>query len=520
MARHKTLLASIKWSYDLCSEPEQRLWARLSVFPSTFAVSAAESVCTGVDISVDDVVDVLTELVEKSILSRDDGGGSEARYRMLGAIREFGYERLLDSGGVGAARERLVAWCSRLTADYHESWFGPGQREWLFRLRAEHQNVATALRFALEDGHPDHAMRIVSDLYSHWTAVGLISEGRHWLRRGVDESEPGTECRATALRWLAYFCFYLGDRGDVPQLLADARAELGPEPDPADLAHLFLVEGLTKLAETDAHMAQEPLAESLRLFEMCDDVAGRAHVLLSYGFTQWLCGELASAQVLLEQCLVLTGQHAERTFHSSALLHLGMVLWDAGEPEAAEAMVLEGLELKVHDEEYVSQAVCLEALAWFSVADNPRRAATLAGCATTAWQRSGTSIVSVDALRRLRDESLEKLQHSLTESEFSRALAAGAKLSSAQALAFAKGSPDTATSDEDLDEIIRPLTRREWQVARQVAHGLANRQIASRLAISQRTVDAHVAHILQKLAFGSRAQVAAWVTDRLRLIRD
>lgn len=126
-------------------------------------------------------------------------------------------------------------------------------------------------------------------------------------------------------------------------------------------------------------------------------------------------------QVLLEQCLVLTGQHAERTFHSSALLHLGMVLWDAGEPEAAEAMVLEGLELKVHDEEYVSQAVCLEALAWFSVADNPRRAATLAGCATTAWQRSGTSIVSVDALRRLRDESLEKLQHSLTESEFSRA---------------------------------------------------------------------------------------------------
>nr|BFE55595.1 LuxR family transcriptional regulator [Dactylosporangium thailandense] len=519
-ARHQTLLASIKWSYDLCSEAEQRLWARLSVFPSSFVVSAVESVCAGGDIPVDDVIDLLTELVEKSVLSRDDDGDREARYRMLGAIREFGHERLLDSGDADAARDRLVAWCSRLAADYRRSWFGPGQREWLLRLRAEHQNVATALRFALDGRSAELAMRIASDLYSHWTAVGLSSEGRHWLRRGVEESEPGTPGRATALCWLAYFCFYLGDRDDVPRLLCEARAEVGPEPAPADLAHLLLVEGLIQLGETDAHLAQGPLSEALRLIDSCDDLLGRAHVLLSYGFTQWLCGELASAQALLEECLLLTGQHAERTFHSSALLHLGMVLWDAGEPESAEAMVLEGFVLKVQDEEHVSQAVCLEMLARFSVADDPRRAAKLAGCAQTAWRRSGASIASVDALRRLRDETLDNLHDRLSEGDVSRAMAAGAKLSSAQALAFAQGSSETATTEEDLDEVIRPLTRREWQVARQVAHGLGNRQIAGRLAISPRTVDAHMAHILQKLAFGSRAQVAAWVTDRLRLIQD
>jgi DNA-binding NarL/FixJ family response regulator len=120
----------------------------------------------------------------------------------------------------------------------------------------------------------------------------------------------------------------------------------------------------------------------------------------------------------------------------------------------------------------------------------------------------------------LRDDSLAKLHDRLSESEINRAAEEGARMSAVKALAFANGSSKESKTDKDFDEAIGPLTRREWQVARQVAHGLGNRQIAGRLAISPRTVDAHVAHILQKLAFGSRAQVAAWVTDRLRSIEE
>jgi non-specific serine/threonine protein kinase len=194
-----------------------------------------------------------------------------------------------------------------------------------------------------------------------------------------------------------------------------------------------------------------------------------------------------------------------------------MVLWEAGERETAEAMLLDGLRIKIEDEEYVSQAVCLEALARFSATDEPSRAATLAGCAETAWGRSGASITSVDALRKWRDVSEEVLHGRLSDDELARAKATGIVMTSTQALAFAVRASTEITQASFTEVDYRPLTGREWQVAQQVAQGLANRQIAGRLAISTRTVDAHVAHILQKLAFGNRAQVAAWVTERLPL---
>lgn len=528
-ARHQTLLASITWSHDLCSRAEQVLWARLSVFPSSFVVSTVESVCTDAglapgdlapdDLAPDDIVDLLTELVEKSILVREEDAGPEARYRMLGAIREFGHERLVESGELHVVRARLSAWCARLAADYREGWFGPGQQEWSRRLRAEHPTVASALRFALEAREPARAMGIASDLNLYWVTAGLLSEGRYWLRRGVEESEPGTPGRPTALRWLAYFSFYLGDARDVPRLIAEARSELGTAAAPDDLAYLSFVEGMSQLAESDPHGAQAPLDEALRLFATSDDVVGRAHVLLGYGVTQWLCGELASAQEMLQECLFLTGQHVESTLHSSALMNLAIVLWDAGESAAAEAMALEALRFKARDQEEIGQAMCLDGLAWFSGSHDPRRAATLAGCAETAWRRSGASIETVGALRRYRDASLEQLRARLPERVLTSLMAAGAELTAAQALDYALGVEDGDRTESHPAEVFRPLTNREWQVAQQVADGLGNRQIAGRLAISPRTVDAHVAHILEKLAFGSRTQVAAWVTERLRGVR-
>ncbi|MFG2514079.1 ATP-binding protein [Streptomyces sp. NPDC048584] len=515
-ARHQTLLASIMWSHDLCSTSEQLLWARLSVFPSSFVVSTVESVCAGDGLARDDVLDLLAELVEKSVLTREEDAGPEARYRMLGAIREFGHERLVESGEALSVQERLVEWCARLATRYREGWFGPGQREWSSRLRAEHQNVASAMGFALDARDPARAMAIASDLNLYWVTAGLISEGRHWLRRGVEESEPGTPGRATALRWLAYFSFYLGDADQVPQLIADARGELGPAPDSVDLAYLRFVEGMAQLAGSDPHGAQAPLDEALHLFASSDDVVGKAHVLLGYGVTQWLCGDLESAKELLQECLLLTGQRVESTLHSSALMNLGMVVRDAGEPAAAEAMVLEALRLKVRDEEEIGQAMCLDALAWFSVIHDPRRAATLAGCAEAAWRRSGGSIDTVGALRKFRDASLEQFRDRFSERVLATLMSSGAELSPSQVLAYAMGVQDSGGPNGERAEVFRPLTDREWQVARQIADGLGNRQIAGRLAISPRTVDAHVAHILDKLAFGSRTQVAAWVAERRR----
>ena len=514
--RHQTLLASIMWSYDLCADEEKLVWARVSVFPSSFVLTAAERVCADEDLELDRVFDLLSDLVDKSVLVREEDAGPEARYRMPGALREFGNERLEESGHGAVVRERMVDWCSRLAHGYRDGWFGPGQREWSARLKTEHQNLSSALGFALEGRDPSRAMSIASDINTYWVTAGLLSEGRHWLRRGVAESEPGTPGRATAQRWLAYFSFYLGDFTVVPRIVADARAELGPEPDEVDVAYLLLVEGMAALHDSDAHRAQTLLRDALRLFDRCDDAVGRAHALLGFGVTQWLCGDLASAQALLQECLIITSRHGESTLQSSALMNLGLVVWDAGESAEATLMELEALRLKVADDELIGQAMCMSALAWFSVTDDPRRGATLAGCADATWKRGGVSIESVRGLSDLRDKSHRELRARLPEQVLASCIDAGANLTSSEALALAAGTQEVTNELAENPKGFEPLTRREWQVAQHVTAGLANRQIASRLAISPRTVDAHVAHVLEKLAFTKRAQIAAWASERQR----
>lgn len=512
-ARHQTLVASITWSYDLCTATEQRLWARLSVFQSTFDVAAVEAVCTDSTLRPEDVLDLLTELIEKSIVIREEAG-AEARFRMLGSIREFGDERLQELGEAGAVHQRMLDWSVELTRAFRNQSFGPAQREWTLRLRAEHQNVAAALRFALDADLPEIAVSITIDLALYWMWAGLMSDEQHWLERALEAPTLSGRARAAALREFAYVSLFFGGVDTVPGLLAQA-LESYSDPDAHDRAHLRFVEGMYQLSH-DPKLALEPFALALEGFREVGDLAGQAHTLLSGGVAAWLADEHTAAQALLEECLGVSGNY-ETSFRSSALMHLGMVLWEAGAGDQAREMVLEALNLKSRDEEFVGTAMCLDALSWFETAAGEfKRGATLVGIAETAWTRSGMSIESVRGLRRFRDECLDQLRSRLPAQVFADLIAAGAHLGQADALSFALNTTATPATSAPQDAF-RPLTNREWQVAQGVAEGLGNRQIAGRLAISQRTADAHVAHILQKLAFNNRAQIAAWVTERSRI---
>ena len=512
--RHKTLLASIAWSHELCSPHEQLLWARLSVFRSTFDLPSVEFVCTGNVLDPDQVVDLLTDLVEKSILVREDAG-PEARYRMLGAIREYGSEQLAASGEAADTHRLMLNWYAGLAAAFRSEWFGPAHREWLQRIRTDHQNVASALRHAFDDRQPEAALRITLDLAVYWMWAGLLSEQQYWLERGLEQVTHTGPLRAAALREYAFVLLFLGGIDKVPAILADATACLGDdEQDALDRAQVDFVKGMYELSH-DPKQALEPFASALQGFREEGDLLGQAHALLSGGVAAWLCGEHALAQDLLQECLVVDGSY-ETSFRSSALMHLGMVMWDAGASDAAREMVLQALELKIRDDELIGTAMCLDGLAWFdTAAGDLRRGATLAGIAESAWRRSGFTIESVRELARFRDNCLEQLRSRLPSRTVSDLMSAGSSMSPAAAATFALGAvaPRGALPPEDM---FRPLTNREWQVAQGIAEGLSNRQIAARMAISQRTVDAHVTHILEKLAFGNRAQVAAWVTERSR----
>jgi serine/threonine-protein kinase PknK len=155
--RQQTLRASIEWSYQLCTPQEQRLWARLCVFAGSFELDAVEGVCTG-DIAGDEIVDLVSGLVDKSIVVRHEVG-TVAQYRLLESIREFGLERLNEAGDGPALRMRHLQWYAALIHTAKAEWISERQQYWLARLTAESANIRSALDLCLnEHGDADAAM--------------------------------------------------------------------------------------------------------------------------------------------------------------------------------------------------------------------------------------------------------------------------------------------------------------------------------------------------------------------------
>jgi predicted ATPase/class 3 adenylate cyclase len=164
--RHQTLRATIDWSYDLCTEPERRLLARLSVFAGGATLDGVETVCGFEPIEIDDVIDLLGSLVARSLVIADHGV-SDTRYRMLETIRQYGDEHLAETAERDVMRTRHCDYFIAFAAVATPQVFGPGEREWARRLAAENDNFQSAMRFALECEDVDRVMGLICQLPTH-----------------------------------------------------------------------------------------------------------------------------------------------------------------------------------------------------------------------------------------------------------------------------------------------------------------------------------------------------------------
>ncbi|SBT66725.1 Predicted ATPase [Micromonospora sediminicola] len=177
--RHRTLEAVVGWSWELLDEPERRLAARMGVFVGAADLPAVQAVCgpTGDD----DVVDVLTGLVDKSLVEADDG-----RYRMVDTIRAYAARRLTDGGEATRVRAAHTAYFLDLARAGDAGLRGAGQDRWLRRLDAARDDLHAALRRAVDDGHTEAALRLVAALAFYWWLRGLRGEGAELAGRLVD----------------------------------------------------------------------------------------------------------------------------------------------------------------------------------------------------------------------------------------------------------------------------------------------------------------------------------------------
>ncbi|HEY6407500.1 MAG TPA: adenylate/guanylate cyclase domain-containing protein, partial [Ktedonobacteraceae bacterium] len=210
-ARQQTLRNTIEWSYHLLTAWEQRLFRRLSVFVGGCTLQAAEAVCTVPDDGAGQVLDGIASLVDKSLLKRleQTGEGSEEpRLLMLETIREYGLEALTTSGEEQAARQAHADYFLLLAEEAEPALKGPLLVEWLERLEQEHDNLRAALRWAVEGGRADLALRVGVALERFWVVRGHRNEGLAFLERAlVAEAEIATDLRAKALLAAARLAF-------------------------------------------------------------------------------------------------------------------------------------------------------------------------------------------------------------------------------------------------------------------------------------------------------------------------
>ncbi|MBE1593582.1 ATP-binding protein [Nonomuraea angiospora] len=518
LPRQQTLRALIDWSYALCTEQERLLWGRLSVFSGGLDLEAAEHVCAGDGIEPDEVVDLVVGLVGKSVLARE-GDQTTVRYRLLETIRQYGRDRLRESGDEAALRARHRDWFEDLASRGQREWFGPDQVAWFNRLRAEHGNIRSALDYCLTTpGEAVRGLAIATSLRFYWIATGSLREPRDWLDRLLAsndaEGDAAATARANALCVNARLAVLQSDFALAADMLEEARGLAKQLDSAAILAEISYVRGLATLLQRDIAGAADLLEEAVAGYREADAPMGVVNALLYLATAHSLLGHPGEAVTRFTEGLETCQAREDHWFRSYTLWVYGIEVWREGDVARAVEMEREAIRHKEPFDDRLGTALCIEALAWMAADGTPERAAVLFGASQERWRSFGAPPFGY--LSGHHDTSEALARERLGEEAFEAAFRRGTELTPADALAYAM-CEDVKPAKPAAAAQPSPLTRREMEIARLVAQGMTNKAIASTLVIAQRTAEGHVEHILTKLGFNSRSQIAAWVGEQGRL---
>ncbi|MBP2319623.1 non-specific serine/threonine protein kinase [Kibdelosporangium banguiense] len=520
LPRHRTLRAVVDWSYQLCSPLEQMLWARVSVFAGGFDLEAAEAVCAGEGIARDRVLDLVAELVDKSILIREDQDhGPRVRYRLLDIIAHYGLDALKAAGQEAVLLRRHRDYYLGLAERGNTEWFGPTQLEVLARTRCEHANLRLALEFCLAmPGESETGLRLATALRFYWHC-GFLSEGRHWLDRALAQDTEPSRARATALWINAHLAVLQGDASAAAAMAEQCRDWALPRGADNLLAYALFILGTVAWLSGDLRRAQALFEDVLARFEALgelNDIVIIAYAVLAA--VALLQDDLARAGELCQQGLALGERHGEQWARAYTLCTLTLAEWARGEVALASAHAREGLRVMRALHDAFGMALLVEHLAWIvGAAGEDEPAAVLLGAASTIWPLLGGQPLLGAPHHLAAHEACERqARRALGDRAFQTAFGHGAALDLDQAVAYALGEKPApaAPATTATDTAGTSLTRRERQVADLVAEGLSNKDIGARLVIAQRTAEGHVEHILTKLGFTKRTQLAAWVIEQ------
>ena len=509
-ARQRTVRASIDWSYELLDDAERALFRRLSVFAGGFDLEAVGPVCGGGPVP-DEPLSVLTGLVDKSLVAASPSLAGGGRYRLLETIRTYATERLIENRETVSIQEAHARHFLGVAETAAPQVFRGEQIAWIRHMSAQHGNFTAALEWS-RIAEPEMLTRLVAALRNFWWVRGQFTEGRRWLAAAL-EVDRDIGRRSRTLR----------------------------------------MDGLMAWRQGDYIVARRRFEESLAIEQQINDQAGVAGALEGLGFFMAETEDVRSAAPLFEQALVMARRSGAQSIIGDTLQDIASVALQLGRLTEARAHSTESLEIfkRLNDLNGIGYASQLLALVLIQQGD--LKGATeaseeavrahaqlgdMAGLAgglnsaaeLAAAQRRLDRAMVLDGAAEARLRSVGSHRPSAYKASRERWLGAaqrklggrarilaakGARLDDAQVVSFVLSNADDVAGIAD-GEAHEALSKRELEVAELLALGLTNRQISSRLSLSERTIDAHAEHIRNKLGVRSRAQIAAWVMRRGR----
>jgi predicted ATPase/class 3 adenylate cyclase len=475
LPRQQTLRALVDWSYDLLNDTEQLLFARLSVFAGGWTLAAAEAVCGFPPIADFEILDILTGLVDKSLVQVEETGG-ESRYGMLETLRQYAAEKREERGETTFLRERHQKRFLALAEETEPLLARAEQAVWLNHLETEHDN----LRTALVECPAETALRLSRALSRFWQVRGYLTEGRQQLEKALNQA------RSTPIASTIVMAKALNTASDLAKSQGDLRTAQSLSEESLTLSrHLddkrSIASALNSLGTIIGYQGNPAAAsawfeESLSLWRELNDVPGIAATLNNLGIAANDQGDYATARTLYEESLILrrklgdkrgimlqlnnisnpihelSGPAAARPYLeeslqlareigdkngiANALLNLGQITHKLGDLATARDLYIENLLLRRELGDTKGIAASLESFSTLLLQENnARKAAVLWGATHALRESSGAALMPIDIpeLDTLQAEARSQVG----EEEFLSAWKEGRGMSWEQAIHYA-----------------------------------------------------------------------------------
>lgn len=440
LRRQQTLQAAIDWSYELLSEKERVLLRRLAVFVGGYALEAAEAVCAEEGIEQYEVLDLLSQLVDKSLVVKEEKG-EIARYWLLETIRQYGLEKLTEAREMATLRSRHLAFFVELAEQAEPQLKGADQKLWLERLEMEHDNLRAALEWSkTETSRAVEGLRLVGALWPFWEVRGFLSEGRRWIE-GLLAVVGNTQAsvRAKALRGAGVLASHQGDYERAATFLQESLALLHQLGDKRGAALSLNNLGIVARNQGDYARATALYEEGLALWRELGDKRGIAASLANLAIVARNQKDYSRATKLHEESLLLFRELGNKIGIAVTLNNLGVVAEDQCNYERAATLYKESLALRHELGDKLGSLGCLSNLAAVAGEQGqPERAARLFGAAEAL--REVLSVPVSPDERAEYDRKVAAVRAKLDEATFAQAWAHGRAMTLEQAISYALGN--------------------------------------------------------------------------------